>query len=298
MVEDAVRVLEYPSIFVVTPERLAVIRERSLEAVEMIRALAPAAKASGLRKMLRRAKDPSLTSKLENEYAKELDKLFLAFKQSAAKLLGRRELSDDWDEVDAPDLMEKFNRTIEVTITIPGKGIVKRFTTRAYTAGGLRSSQFLSSLGIKATFSILPADQGAINILLTRDLSGLKGITDEMSKQIMAEITDGMLRGDSMDTVARAIDDRVDSIGRTRAEVLARTETMKAFNEGALTQYDKHGITEVEWLAAPGGPTDRTCDECLSYDGERYAMDSKPDLPAHPNCRCVWLPVIPEIAKE
>ena len=68
----------------------------------------------------------------------------------------------------------------------------------------------------------------------------------------MAEITDGMLRGDSMDKVAKAIDDRIDSIGRARAEILARTETMKAFNEGSLTQYDKHGITEVEWFAAPG----------------------------------------------
>ena len=107
-----------------------------------------------------------------------------------------------------------------MTITIPGTGIVRKFTTRAYTTGGYRSSQFLNSLGIKAVFSILPADQAALDILITRDLSGLKGITDEMSKQIMAEITDGMLRGDSMDKVAKAIDDRIDSIGRARAETL------------------------------------------------------------------------------
>ena len=249
----------------------------------------------GLRATLKRVRDPSQTLKIESAYSKELDKPFIALKAEVAKLLGRRELSDDWDEVDAPDLMEKFNRTIEVTITIPGKGIVKKFTTQAYTAGGVRSSQFLTSLGITATFSILPADRFALDILVTRDLSGLKGITDEMSKQIMAEITDGMLRGDSMDKVAKAIDDRIDSIGRTRAEVLARTETMTAFNQGALTQYEKHGITEVEWLAAPG---DRTCDECMDLDGEKFPVDSKPDCPLHPNCRCVWLPVIPEIPKD
>lgn len=277
------RIPDYPSI---------VIRERSLEVAETIRLLAKDARVSLLRRRMIRAKDPSLTAKVEAEYANELGKLFVAFKRDAAKILGRRELSDDWDEVDAPDLMDKFNRTIEVTITIPGTGVVRRFTTRAYTAGGLRSSQFLNSLGVKAVFSILPADRAALDILVTRDLSGLKGITDEMSKQIMAEITDGMLRGDSMDKVARAIDDRIESVGRTRAEVLARTETMKAFNEGALTQYDKHGITEVEWLASHG---ERTCDECAMLDGETFPIDNHPDCPAHPNCRCLLLPKIPEI---
>jgi len=250
---------------------------------------------AGLRATLKRVRDPSQTLKIESKYAKELDKPFVAFKAEVAKLLGRRELSDDWDEIDAPDLMEKFNRTIEVTITIPGKGIVRKYTTQAYSAGGVRSSQFLTSLGITATFSILPADRFALDILVTRDLSGLKGITDEMSKQIMAEITDGMLRGDSMDRVAKAIDDRIDYIGRSRAETLARTETMTAYNQGSLTQYEKHGITEVEWLAAPG---DRTCDECMDLDGEKFPIDSKPDCPLHVNCRCVWLPVIPDVPED
>ena len=272
-----------------------VVRARELEVSERVREYARVRRRNTLASMLSRSRDPSLTLKIQDEYARALDKQFVAFKHDAAKILNRRELSDDWDEIDAPDLMDKFVRTIEVTITIPGTGIVRKFTTRAYTTGGYRSSQFLNSLGIKAVFSILPADQAALDILITRDLSGLKGITDEMSKQIMAEITDGMLRGDSMDKVAKAIDDRIDSIGRARAETLARTETMKAFNEGSLTQYDKHGITEVEWLAAPG---ERTCDECMSLDGQRFPIDSKPDCPLHPNCRCVLLPVIPDIPKD
>lgn len=292
-VQDYISLVEGLSLFAKIPDYPSiVVRERSLEVAETIRLLARGARGSLLRRRLIRASDPSLTKKVEAGYVSELDRLFVAFKRDAAKILGRRELSDDWDEVDAPDLMEKFDRVIEVTITIPGQGVVKKFTTRAYTAGGLRSSQFLSSLGVKAVFSILPADRAALDILVTRDLSGLKGITDEMSKQIMAEITDGMLRGDSMDKVAKAIDDRIDNIGRTRAEMLARTETMKAFNEGALTQYDKHGITEVEWLAAPG---ERTCDECLSLDGQRFPIDGRPDCPVHPNCRCVLLPIVPEI---
>ena len=291
---DGVRMLDYPSIFEVMPERPPIIRERSLEDAETVRFLARGARPSFLRKRLVRSKDPSLTRRIENDYAKELDKLFVSVKRDVAKLLGRRELSDDWDEIDAPDLMDKFDRVIEVTITIPGKGVVKKFTTRAYTQGGWRSSQFLNSLGIKAVFSVLPADRNALDILVTRDLSGLKGITDEMSKQIMSEITDGMLRGDPMDKVARAIDDRIDSIGRTRAEALARTETMKAYNEGSLVQYAKYGITEVEWLTAYAN----VCDECAALDGERFPIDAKPDCPLHPNCRCTLLPIVPEIPRD
>ena len=164
--EDGIRMMESVSIFDIEPERHDTARGRALEMVETMRVFAKAKTPSPLRKRLIRQTDPSLTRKVENDYAKELDALFRAFKTKAAQILGRRELSDDWDEVDAPDLMEKFNREIEVTITIPGRGVVKKFTTRAYTAGGLRSSQFLSSLGIKAVFSILPADKGAIDILL------------------------------------------------------------------------------------------------------------------------------------
>jgi SPP1 gp7 family putative phage head morphogenesis protein len=292
--KDTAHMEDSLSIFATLTTRTPIVRERALEPSEKIHELARKRRPSLLRYRLARSKDPSLTRRIENEYARELDGLFLAFKRDAAKILGIRELADDdWiDEVDAPDLMEKFDRVIEITIREPGGRVVRKFTTRAYTVGGLRSSQFLTSLGIKAIFSILPADRAAIDILLTRDLSGLKGITDELSKQIMQEITDGMLRGDSMAEVARAIDQRVDSIGRVRAEVLARTETMKAYNEGAITQYEKHGITEVEWLASYG---DRTCDECAMLDGERFPIDRKPDCPLHPNCRCTLLPVIPEV---
>ena len=289
---DGIEMEEGISIFASIPARPDVLRERSLESPEKIRALARGVRPSLLRRRMIRSRDPSQTMRLEREYMAELDHLFRSFKKGLARVLERKELADDWEDMDSEELYEKFNRVIEVTITIPGKGVVKKFTTRAYTAGGLRSSQFLNAVGVKAVFSILPADQAALDILVTRDLSGLKGITDEMSKQIVQELTDGMLRGDSMATVARAIDNRIDSIGRARATTLARTETMKAFNQGALTQYDKHGITEVEWLTAHD---ERTCDECGPLDGERFPIDGAPDMPLHPNCRCTVLPVIPDI---
>jgi SPP1 gp7 family putative phage head morphogenesis protein len=294
-VRDYISLVEGLSLFAQIPDRPSiVVRERSLEVAETIRLLAKDAKESLLRRRLKRAKDPSLTRKVENEYAREVDRLFVAFKDDAAKILGLRHLAmdDGTYDWDVEEVSERLNRTIEVTITIPGKGVVKKFTTRAYTSGGLRGSQFITSLGIKAVFSILPADKAALDILLTRDMSDLKGITDEMSKQIVAELTDGMLRGDSPHKIAKAIDDRIDSIGRVRAEVMARTEVMTAFNKGALTQYEKLGITEVEWLA---GIDDRTCAECALLDGQRFPIDRRPDMPAHPNCRCVYLPVIPEI---
>ena len=167
--------MESVSIFEIEPERHVMVRGRALEMVETIRVFAKAKTPSPLRGRMIRQTDPSMTKKVEDGYAKELDALFRAFKAKAARILGLRELSDDWDEIDAPDLMEKFNREIEVTITIPGRGVVKKFTTRAYTTGGIRSSQFLSSLGIKAVFSILPADKGATRHTADQGLERAQG---------------------------------------------------------------------------------------------------------------------------
>ena len=37
------------------------------------------------------------------------------------------------------------------------------------------------------------------------------------------------------------------------------------------------------------------CDECAEYDGKYYDIDddSKPDIPLHPNCRCLYINVSP-----
>jgi len=66
---------------------------------------------------------------------------------------------------------------------------------------------------------------------------------------------------------------------------------MRAYNQVNKDQFRKHDIASVEWLAAID---ERTCDVCGAHHGQRYSIDKHPEIPAHPNCRCILVPVIEE----
>lgn len=75
---------------------------------------------------------------------------------------------------------------------------------------------------------------------------------------------------------------------RYRADMIARTETSRAVNEGALQAYEEQGRRRVRFEAAFDA-----CDTCISYDQEEYMIGDRPiDVPLHPNCRCTWVAVI------
>ncbi len=80
-----------------------------------------------------------------------------------------------------------------------------------------------------------------------------------------------------------------------RAMVIARTETILASNAGAMASYRAAGVQEKEWTTAQD---DRVSEECAANgaQGAIYIDDvfeSGDEMPpAHPNCRCVIVPVI------
>ena len=104
---------------------------------------------------------------------------------------------------------------------------------------------------------------------------------------------------------------------RNRAEMIARSETIRASNRGANALYQGWGCQQKEWLTASDG---RVCDFCLPMNGTVIAINGnffeKGDTmtvkvedrvltmhfdyedvktpPLHPSCRCCLLPVIPD----
>lgn len=80
-----------------------------------------------------------------------------------------------------------------------------------------------------------------------------------------------------------------------RAEMIARTETLAAFNASALAGYRASGVNmKKKWLTAPDA-----CDEICIPNEEQGAIpldelfvsgDDHP--PGHPRCRCTLIPVV------
>ena len=96
---------------------------------------------------------------------------------------------------------------------------------------------------------------------------------------------------------------RADRMLRTRADTIARTETIAASTQGQLRLWDQaedegliDSTAEVEWVAARD---DRTDEDCLGLDGVRRPLHGTfpggvSGPPLHPDCRCA-LSLIPAV---
>lgn len=173
------------------------------------------------------------------------------------------------------------------------KGVLRAFTdVQAKTLGesaiayDARKEQFLRDSFVQ------PESAEKVKLLASRVFTDLKGVTDVMSSQMSRVLVEGLSRGDGPMKIARELNDRVDAIGITRSRVIARTEILRAHNEGQLDAFEAMGVEEVgvavEYDTAGDG---RVCKLCSAMDGVVLTIkESRGILPRHPQCRCVYLP--------
>lgn len=144
-----------------------------------------------------------------------------------------------------------------------------------------------------------PVHADAIGTIYTRAFDELKGVTSEMSSQMGAVLAQGLAEGRGADQLAKMLADRVDSIGRTRARLIARTEVISAHATATLNTYREAGVegvgVQAEWSTAGD---DDVCPECDAMSGQVFTLDEADGMiPLHPNCRCSWLPVVDDPSK-
>ena len=140
-----------------------------------------------------------------------------------------------------------------------------------------------------------PIHADRMGLAYIRAYDGLKGITDEMDKQISRVLVRGIGEGLGPEAIAGRINARVDKVGRARARVLARTEVINAHAEATLNSYEEAGVEGVD-LRAEFATAAGACPECEALGAEveadgGWTLDrARGVIPVHPNCRCAWLP--------
>ena len=77
-----------------------------------------------------------------------------------------------------------------------------------------------------------------------------------------------------------------------RAEMIARTELMHAYNAAALDTYGEFGVSQV---VADDGDKD---EQCAARHGNVYSVDDASAIADHPNGTLDWLPVAPGLSPE
>ena len=125
-------------------------------------------------------------------------------------------------------------------------------------------------------------------------------------------LAEGFDLGESIADLIKRVKDVFKEATRNRAEMIARTESIRASNFGTLEAYRQSGVVEAQqWLAERD---DRTCSFCEEMDGKVIGLNEKFfekgdsltvdgdtlkfDLlaveypPLHVNCRCTTIPVL------
>ena len=125
----------------------------------------------------------------------------------------------------------------------------------------------------------------------------VKNVSQTTREAIRDLVEDAFEEQFDVDDLAEKIEELIGDADR--AETIARTETLRASNEGQSQLWDQAkdaglltGDEQQEWIVTPD---DRLCPICEPMDGETVPLNGKFRLntgedvdspPAHPNCRC------------
>jgi hypothetical protein len=130
-----------------------------------------------------------------------------------------------------------------------------------------------------------PFTDSIVNAVLGKIGARVTDITATTQDAIAAAVLSGYEQGLSPAQIGDLIEG-LPAFDEARAELVARTETMFAYNDAALTSYQGFGVKDVE---AIDGDED---EECASRDGRTFPVDDAYAITDHPNGTLDWVPVL------
>ncbi len=183
--------------------------------------------------------------------------------------------------------------------------VSERFVRASMVIGGERALRHVADLPFNP---LHPGVQGA---LLER-MGTIAQANNTVRTQVRTAVAEGIEAGEGIGPIRKRVSTAFDTIGPISARRIARTETIWAFNEGAVQGYIQSGIvSRKEWVVAED---DRLCPWCSEMNGRtveitrafwekgeamtvanRTLSFEYTDIghpPLHPNCRCTVVPVL------
>ncbi len=151
---------------------------------------------------------------------------------------------------------------------------IDKLATRAFTLVDTDALDFMSQY----------------NLVLAGDVH--RELADGIRRTVMSGIATGKGVEDIVRDLGHVVKDpesfrhagtKVFRKAQTRMEVIARTEVLRAHNQGRIKFHQEVGVEKLEWMTMED---ERVCPVCGPLDGRRFATGRFPPQPAHPNCRC------------
>lgn len=131
----------------------------------------------------------------------------------------------------------------------------------------------------------------AFQSLLSRSGVAIRGLDKTGYDRVGTALARSIRLGLGDTNAAKLINDAIGD--PARALTIAITETNRAVSLGAMKTYREAGLEEMQW------ETSDPCPECVQNQGQIVQIggtfnSGAQQPPAHPNCRCALLPVIPD----
>jgi len=204
----------------------------------------------------------------------------------------------------------------EIDATEPGlKKVYDTFMTKVYKKGmfsGAKSVQSVLGQEVKLPFN--QPHKRALNAVEKMAFLNIKNINDEVKGDLRRGLYEAIQNGEGIEglknrveaslkkkpkKVAKDVQPDARDTPEFRAEIIARTELVRAYNQGNLENIKMAGIEKKQWVT---GHDERTCPICKPMDGQVRKV-GEPFVgklpngkevrvmapPIHCQCRCVTI---------
>lgn len=277
-----------------TPEQKKILHEDSVRRAKLIKEREEAVLKNNLKAFEDEAK---MEKVLASIYASCQKEILASVTETIAKV---KKAGGDWSYANQSALTRSRGLFEQIGEQIKALGQKEQITFRQglsniYTDQFLRQVYDLGqSITVKANFNRL--NPALIQKTLDYPWSGamfsdrLWQDKERLGRNLRVGLTQSMILGEGIPQITDRINKGID-IARYNAERVARTETKRVTYCAHDDVYKDTGVEELRYRCANGGDS-RTCQYCRADNGKVFKRGEEPTLPRHPNCRCVYIPVV------
>lgn len=283
-----------------TPEQKKILHEDSVRRAKLIKEREEAVLKNNLKAFEDEAK---MEKVLASIYASCQKEILASVTETIAKV---QKAGGEWSYANQSALTRSRGLFEQIGEQIKALGQKEQITFRQglsniYTDQFLRQVYDLGqSITVKANFNRL--NPALIQKTLDYPWSGamfsdrLWQDKERLGRNLRVGLTQSMILGEGIPQIKDRINKGIDT-ARYNAERVARTETKRVTYCAHDDVYKDTGVEELRYRCANGGDS-RTCQYCRADNGKVFKRGEEPTLPRHPNCRCVYIPVVSDTFED
>lgn len=283
-----------------TPEQKKILHEDSVRRAKLIKEREEAVLKNNLKAFEDEAK---MEKVLASIYASCQKEILASVTETISKV---QKAGGEWSYANQSALTRSRGLFEQIGEQIKALGQKEQITFRQglsniYTDQFLRQVYDLGqSINVKANFNRL--NPALIQKTLDYPWSGamfsdrLWQDKERLGRNLRVGLTQSMILGEGIPQITDRINKGIDT-ARYNAERVARTETKRVTYCAHDDVYKDTGVEELRYRCANGGDS-RTCQYCRADNGKVFKRGEEPTLPRHPNCRCVYIPVVSDTFED